>query len=193
LKVFFARRAFVDKTIENWELRADIAERLLELGFSAAARQISGPNAAHFDRGRLLLARASLLDRDGSAALTHVGGISGALADSIRGEAFRLLGDHKSAKSAFILAGDQEAAIEEAWRLGDWNTVLMHGTDAQREAIKNGVLRTELASADSENIDVAPESNLAEDGILARNRALLSESQAARAAINALLAETADN
>lgn len=192
LKVFFARRAFVDKTIKNWELRANMAERLIELGFSAPARQISGPNAAHFDRGRLLLARASLLDRDGSAALTHVAGISGVLADRIRGEAFRLLGDHESAKSAFMLAGDQEAAVDEAWRLGDWNTVLMHGTDAQRQAIKNGALRKEIASADGESVDVATDPQLAEDGILARNRALLAESLAARSALSALLAETAD-
>lgn len=198
LEVFFARQRAADVRRLDWTLRADLAQRLLNLGFSVEARRVAGPGAATFDRGRVLLARAALLDRDGPAALAHIGELSGDAADTIRGEAFRLLGDHKSAQASFISAGEMESAVSEAWRGGDWEMVAQAGSEPKRSVVERFAparLQGAPEAAGNPAVGLPGGAQLAapatqDDGPLSRNRAVLAQSQSMRSALMLLLKET---
>jgi len=154
-----------------------VAERLMSLGFAAAASPFVAAEAAgEAGRERVLLrARIALREgrpRQAEAALL---GLSGDDADLLRGEARSMAGDHAVAAEMFAAAGREDAARREAWLGGNWEWLA--GEDATAEA---AIARRRLAAP-------APEADTA-GAALAHHRDLIEDSATTRAAIAALLA-----
>ncbi|MGO4851671.1 hypothetical protein [Phaeovulum sp. W22_SRMD_FR3] len=206
LRNAFARKDLISSASLDWPLRADLARRMLSLGFGPQAREMAGLEALDHEDGRIILGKAALAEHDPARALTEIAGIETPEAAAIRGEALALLGDHTGAKEAYAAAGDQAAAVAEAWRSGDWGTVAEQGTEAQRAALAgfDGNLppadpaapleaTAPTAAADAAAAsDAAPADSppgIAPPATLAQNRALIEESKAAREALQALLAQ----
>ena len=68
------------------DTRLMLSARLVDLGFSSAARDVLGQDGRLYDQGRLLLAKAALAERDAPAALAYLSVQSGEEASRIRGE-----------------------------------------------------------------------------------------------------------
>ena len=210
LRSAFARKDLISSASLDWPLRADLARRMLALGFGPQAREMAGIEALDHEDGRIILGKAALAEHDPARALTEIAGIETQEAAAIRGEALALLGDHTGAKEAYTAAGDQAAAVAEAWRSGDWSTVAEKGTDAQRAALAgfdgnlppadpaaplepatpaaDGAAAPDAAAVDA---DVAADTppGIAPPATLAQNRALIEESKSAREALQALLSQ----
>lgn len=188
---YFANRDLIRPEEASAELRIALSERLLSFGFTDEARRMRGAEAGVTESGRLFLARAALADYDGAEALRQLDGFDGTEARRLRAEALRVLGRHDDAARAYLAAGAPEEAGIEAWRAGDWSEVATLDAGLRREAVTAfglvpGVTPTPLAAPPEPGPDgEAP-------GPLARNRALVEESRAARALIDALLADAGE-
>ncbi|PKP69766.1 MAG: hypothetical protein CVT82_09350 [Alphaproteobacteria bacterium HGW-Alphaproteobacteria-4] len=184
-EVTFVTEYFRSKSMilqqNDWPLQLQTAERLLVLGFPAEARQVLGPKAVRFDAGRLLRARAAIMQQDGAAALAEIAGLSGTEAARARADALRLTGDHDAARRAYLLLEALDLAGAEAWSAGDWSEVMRLGTPPQMALVK----ALGLAATEARDAADAP-------GSLAATRTLLAESRNARAALDLALAENAD-
>jgi hypothetical protein len=185
---YFANRDLINPEEASEDLRLALSERLLSFGFSDEARRMRGVDAGATETGRLFLARAALADYDGAEALRQLDGFDGTEARRLRAEALRVLGRHDDAARAYLAAGAPEEAGIEAWRAGDWAEVATLDAGLRREAVTAfglvpGVTPTPLAAPPEPGPDGE------EPGPLARNRALVEESRAARALIDALLAD----
>ena len=185
---YFANRDLIRPDEASEELRLALSERLLSFGFTDEARRMRGEDAGRTETGRLFLARAALADYDGAEALRQLDGFEGTEARRLRADALRLLGLHHEAAEAYLAAGAEAEAGQEAWRAGDWEEVAELDDGLRREAVTAfglvpGVMPPPLAPPPEPGPDgEAP-------GPLAQNRALLEESRAARAMIDALLAD----
>lgn len=173
-------------------LRQSLAARLVALGFPDPARSVLAAAPTPKAADRLLLARIALANRDPGAALRTVEGMESLAATRLRAEALATLGYHAGAAEAFAAAGDTAQAASSGWRAGDLATVQALGTPAQQEAV-TALLPPSAASA-SPGPNAPAASGAAEtgaaplpEGPLARNRALLAESEATRASLARLL------
>lgn len=196
----FAQAAALAR-ISDWPLQLRLAARLLDLGFTSEARRLLGPGANRFAEGRVLLARAALRERDGTAALAQLAGLADDEANRLRGAALALLGEHDAARRAYALAATAKIGDEtsheatgtaaaatlaaEAWRAGDWPLVAEIGTAAQRGA----VIGLGVAATPSEAATDTPEGT-PPPGPLTQAKALLNQSRGAREAVAELLRET---
>lgn len=169
LRSFYAQRAVIEACELPKATRLHLAERLLDQGFAPAARTTLS-TLGQGEEGRLLLARAALLEGDGPAALAHLGALDGAQAAALRAQAAALMGQYALARNAFLQAGDTDGARASAWRSANWDAVSQEGTKAQRDVLA---------------LYSAPPG--AEDGPLAASRALLARSRAERAAFATLM------
>ncbi len=180
----FATQYFANRTLvllqRDWALQMQTAARLLDLGFPAEARRVLGAEAVRTEEGRLLRARASLLEADGTAALAEITGLSGIEATRLRAEALRLTGDHDAARRAFERADDPARAAEEAWAGGAWAEAAVLGTESQRALLTAFGLGAPTPGTGPEQPEEAP---------LAASRALLANARAAREALEKMLAE----
>jgi len=176
---YFADRDLFDRADLPVDLRLDVAGRLLDSGFAAEARQALGP-ARTLAEGRMIVARAALVELDARQALALLAGMVGAEPAALRAEAYSLLSDHAAAAEAYRRAGLPDRAAAEHWRAGDWDAVRGNGTEPQR-----AVLALEpTADAAGPPGRLAPEEPVS----LASGQALLEESRLARDAWSALLA-----
>ncbi|MDP3863062.1 MAG: hypothetical protein Q8Q63_15925 [Phaeovulum sp.] len=166
----------------DWPLKIQTAERLLVLGFAAEARRVLGPEAVRLDAGRLLRARAAVQEGEGAAALAEIAGVTGDDASWVRADALRLVGEHAAAQRAYLLVDAVDQAGAEAWQAGIWPEVARFGSPAQRTLVAALGL-----SPNGEAAAVEP------PGPLAASRSLLEASRGARAALDLVLAETADD
>jgi hypothetical protein len=208
LRNAFARKDLISSANLDWPLRADLARRMLSLGFGTQAREMAGLEAMDHEDGRIILGKAALAEHDPATALSEIAGIETSEAAAIRGQALALLGDHTGAKEAYAAAGDQAASVAEAWRSGDWSTVAEKGTDAQRAALAGfdgnlppadpaatidpaAAIPAAAEAATAPDTAAAGETppGIAPPATLAQNRALIEESKAAREALQALLAQ----
>lgn len=156
-----------------------VAGRLIELGFPARADHYlaqGNPGATTTER-RLLRARAALAQMKPHRAEAHLLGLSGPEADSLRARASSMSGDHQAAQSLFAQLDLTAQMIEEAWLAEDWRTLRDSG-----DTLWSDVAEMATSLPGETGVDNA------ETGVLARNRALLEESSAARETITALLA-----
>lgn len=191
LRHYFSNRDMLDAAAAPGALRMAISERLLDQGFTDEARRVAGPGAQETETGRLFLARAALADDDPAAALWQLAGMNGAAATRLRGDALGRLGRHEEAAAAYLAADVPGQAGPEAWRAGDWAQVATLGSKAQRAAVEWFGLAAGAEERSAESLEAeAPGTSVAE-GPLARGRALLDDSRAARATLEALLGETA--
>ncbi len=177
---YFADRELFDRADPPVDLRLDVAGRLLEAGFAAEARQALGP-ARMVAEGRMIAARAALMERDTSQALALLAGMVGAEPAALRAEALGLAGDHAAAAEAYRRAGLPERAAAEQWRAGDWEAVRGSGTEPQRAVLALDPLQ----EAPGTEAPPPPEDPVSLAGV----QTLLEASRAARGAWSALLAE----
>jgi hypothetical protein len=173
------------------------------LGFGAEARHALAGAASGFPEGQLVLAQAALAEFDASRALAAIAGRDDPAAAAIRARALALAGDHRGAAAGLIRSGDLAAAAEQAWRGADWAEVARIGPEYRRSALRDlGLVDLPEAAisakvADAAGPDAAGQGAADQDattrqapvvaGPLARDRALLDESRAAREAIAALI------
>ncbi len=179
-------------------LRQALAGRMVNLGFPDQARAVLAAVPSPKAADRLLLARIALADRDPGAALRSIEGMAAPEAELIRAEALSALGYDAVASGAFAAAGEPAKAASASWRAGDLATAGALGTPEQRAAI--GAVAPGLVpvlapaaghgagrSADDLAVDPAEPTTAEALGPLARNRALLAESEATRASLEQLL------
>lgn len=140
-------------------LRAELAIRLLDIGFPDLAQEAMPPVEVARSQDRLLMSRAALAMGDARAALRSVAGLDGPEADGLRAEALAALGDHRAAAAAFQGAGRSDEALRAAWLAGDWATTAQLGTGATAQLAA-------LRAARAQPPDVLPASAaaLAPDG-----------------------------
>lgn len=186
---FFRRQSALLDAQPDWDLRQALAERLLSLGFAAEARLLLGDDPDLPEQARLLRARAHLVHRDGAAALRDIAGSDGPTAARLRGQALRLLGDHKSARDAFAAAGAPTDVAVEAWRGGEWSDAAISGNEERRAALVGlGLVPPRqggsLPGSGSPPPLVARDAD--EAGPLMRSKALLEGSQQVRLSVEAL-------
>lgn len=158
-----------------------VAQRLHALGFGDLALTVlSGPARGDLNRDRRMIrARIAIDSRRPRRAEAEVLGLQGPDADRIRAEAAALRGDHAEAARAFEALEETGRATREAWRAGDW---------ARVQSAQDGALSAAAALA-SETATPADPGMPDEAGVLARNRALLDRSSAARETLDRLLRE----
>jgi hypothetical protein len=170
------------------QVHEPIAARLIGLGFPEAGLAWLPPVEGRADL-LLLAARAELLRRDARAALRLLAGQPGAEADRLRAEAQLLLGDTRAAAATVAAAGDAAAAERLLWQARDWAAVAATGADPQRQAAAALALPTAtvplvLPTGGDDGAVTLP----LQPAPLARGRALVEDSAAARAALLAMLA-----
>ncbi len=148
------------------QTRLQLAKRLTDLGFGAAAQIWIGP-----DGDPLALAAAELAAGQARAALTRLAGRPGAGAAALRARALLALGDPGTA--ADLLAGEAEGdpaqQISARIQARDWDVLR-----------KSGPATWQAATAE---LQPTPRSG----GPLTDGRAILTQSAATRAAVEALL------
>lgn len=162
-------------------VRQALARRLVEAGFAESALMWTGAVTAGGQAlpatlepsDRLLSAEAELLRRNPLGALRQLEGMEGPQEDALRLRALVALEDER-AESLAVVLGDDTTVATLARHTGDWNTVAEVGPELWgKAAIHSGPVKRGEAPP------------------LAQSRALLAESAAARADIEALLNATA--
>lgn len=179
----FLRHAIVPaKEIMNTALDEEtlalIARRLLDLGFPAQAHGwLGAPGPVATDETRLLAGKIALASRDAHGAIHAVDSVSGPAAAEIRGHALIQLGNPQEAAHA-LMESDDEALRDRAFLLsGDWAHLETFGATHIQP-----VAHFAQSPPDPESATIADDVHP-----LASGAALVRESEAARAAIDALL------
>ena len=175
-------------------LRQALATRMVALGFPDQARSVLAAGPAPKAADRLLLAKIALANRDPGAALRLVEGMESPAATRLRAQALAAFGYHAGAAGAFAAAGESAEAASSGWRAGDLATVQALGSPAQQAAVA-ALLTPVIVAASPEpgatvasgGADAVPGAAPLPEGPLARNRALLAESEATRASLAKLL------
>ena len=150
----------------------ETASRLMDRGFPDLALAWLSPLAEDYDdESRLLAARAHLALRDASAVSVLLAGMESADAALLKADAITQLGDMQAAAGILIEAGEDTAGQRRVSWTQDWEVVAGSGPESWREAA-GLVVNSEVETA---------------SGPIARGTALVAESAAARAKIEALL------
>jgi hypothetical protein len=164
-----------------------VAGRLLDLGFPEQALGWLGPVAAtDAPPRRLLAARAALALRDARRAGQLVAGMDDPEAQHIRAAAVLQLGDAAAAAEALDRAGDAAGRDRALTWTQDWPLLAETGADPWKSAAALTVAAAEAAGSAED--PALPPGQAGATGPLARSTALVAESAAARAAVEALLA-----
>ncbi|MGB3312978.1 MAG: hypothetical protein WBB85_01085 [Albidovulum sp.] len=188
LTAYFEERALLT-SVTDADLRLSLAQRLADAGFGDEVRALLSDGSGHTEAGRLLLAQVALTDFKPTAALAEVAGLPGQEAMNIRARAFAMDGDHLAAAKTLAALGQAEPAALAAWRGGDW----AGAAEATPDAIQRAIRDFRLVPEDSPSIAALSGADVAEPeptGELAKGRALLAGSQAARMTVTDLLAAT---
>jgi len=139
LRNLFAHWKPVLASAKQVDLRFEVANRLLGLGFEDTATTILTQAKSPSDKDLLLMGKAALASHDAAAALTHLAGIAGPEAARLRAQALALIGEHGAAQIAYANANDLEGSLREAWRDGDWEFVREHAADTERDFVETFV------------------------------------------------------
>ncbi len=155
-----------------------VAARLLKAGFTErASRVLAGGAEADAGRARRLLRAEIALAQDlPRQALADLLGLVGRDANLLRAQARSLAGDHAAARELFEASGDSDRARREAWLAGEWRA-LSDTEDPARASLATAL----QGPAPDTATGTAPEK------VLARNRALLEQSDALDAALSKFL------
>lgn len=175
------------------------AQRLQDLGFPEAALAWLGPvDTASDPPRRILAARAALALRDARAAGALVSGMDTPDAQAIRAAAVLQLGDATAAAQALDRAGDTAGRDRALAWAQDWPALAKAGSAPwQAAAEMTGVPAAPAAGPGDAPPPAAPPdapSDAPPDapaGPLAQGAALVADSAAARAAVEALLTSVA--
>lgn len=155
-----------------------LAERLLALGMAENAlnwvAEASQPDP-------VLLAQIQLQRRDGAAALRALTGLDSPEAVVMRAQALQLLGDDVAAAQVYAQAGDSTAEMRALNTARKWDEVSARGPDVWKKVAD----QVAPPIAEAQKVPTLP------TGPLATGKALVENSVATRAAIDALLAQVA--
>lgn len=167
-----------------------IARRLIDLGFPDAGLAWLPPTDGDAERV-LLAARAELTRRDARAALRVLAGATGPEAELLRAQAQVQLGDPAGASTAFAAAGDAVAAERALWQGRNWGAIAGSQADPALAAAAALAL-PDLLQTDPVVVLPPPADGIAaailpQPTTLARGRALIEDSAAARATVAAML------
>jgi tetratricopeptide (TPR) repeat protein len=157
--------------------RRKLAERLLALGMTKNALHWQ-PDESQADP--TFMAQIQLHRQDGAAALRALTGIETPEALAMRAQALNLLGENAAAAQVYAQAGDADAEMRALGLAQHWQDLSARGPDGWKQVADHVVTPVSLR-ADS----------VAVGGPLAMGKALVDESAATRAAVDALLAKVA--
>ena len=167
------------------DLRQALADRMVTLGFPRAALTTLAASGKPKPPDLLILAKIALTQDDAANALRLLDGLTGPGAALIEANALTKLGYHAKAALAFQRAQLAAETASAGWRSGNARVVEQFGTDQQKAAvIALNAKPNEPAAANNTGFSASPSPPL---GPLARNRALLAQSQATRETLAALL------
>ncbi|PCD75920.1 hypothetical protein [Pseudothioclava arenosa] len=186
LKTYFSHREKILRVSLKADTRLKIAERLVELGFSAAARDALNAETRALGRGRRVLAQTALAEKDGPAALAYLSGLNGAAEDRLRAEALMLLGDYSAALEHFEQTGARPEAVQAAWLAGNWGVIEETGGAEEQEFLRAFEIAGGATPPGSDMTSQAT-GNGEDAAALTRARGLLRKSEAERAALDQLL------
>ncbi len=175
-----------------------IARRLIDLGFPAAAQTWLAVFTPLSPDEEILRATALVAQGSLDAAITVARALPGKNAAQVLGEAYSGLGNYAGAAKAYAASGSPAKQGAAAWRAQDWQTAAQLGADAERQAIKLALTaqaggRDAVSTQSNVSADATPTSATGAQkqdppNVLANDRALVTESRAARTALEALLA-----
>lgn len=151
--------------------RRAIATRMLDLGFADEARDVLNVVQETPEReDRFLFARAALMQGSAQVAVGYLAGIDGVEAELMRARAFQAAKDETRAAEIFEGLDKISEAARSAWRGGDFSRVERIGSPQEQTVAS-------LANEQPPNPELG----------LEKNRTLLAQSAASRAALNELI------
>lgn len=116
----------------SYAARLALADRLLTLGFAERAADVIAPvPALGSPEERLVRARLALASRQPGQAIQYLAGLETPVADGLRAEAARALGDLSAAARFYAEAGETGKQAALAWQIRDWSTVREAGPDTR--------------------------------------------------------------
>jgi hypothetical protein len=118
--IYFARRDLLAEAGADIALQLDLADRLARLGFAEDVGHVLEGDAGQTDRGQMLLASAALNQFEPQKALDLLAGSAAPNVDTLRAQAYQMLGDQAAAMGAYDRSGAREAAANAAWAAGNW-------------------------------------------------------------------------
>lgn len=156
-----------------------IASRLIGLGFHEAAQEFIPSDVPGEDgrERRVLRSTAFLAGGSGELALAELMGLEGEQVERLRADAFAAIGDHAQS-SAILKSLDPDAAVRAATRANDWRELADTATGPTQDFARL------LLEPEPPDFDLSQEP-------LARSRALLQQSEAARATLQQFVNGTA--
>lgn len=159
------------------EEKIKLAVRLMDLGFAESAQEVvtAIPDRPRITDRQILAARAALALGQPFQAQAELIGIVDARAEPLRAMAKEMAGAHKDAHEIFLRSGQQADAINAAWLAPEWRELVSAETP----------IFGQLAS-----LGDPPPFQAEAEGMLARTIETLSESEAARATLAAVLSAT---
>jgi len=181
LTTYFGHRNALNRVDIPRSARIALAERLIDLGFASAGREVLSRAAEPLSAEHLLMARAALSERDAPAALSYLNDISTKDAARLRGFALQMLGEHAAALAEFEKTDAPVAASAEAWRSGAWDHVMQNGSEQQKTLLSTYGLAGTDRHVNESSVETQP------PGPLARAGALLARSASERQALQELL------
>ena len=177
---FATRPGKLNKTSLKEQVANDIAQRLLSLGFPQVAATYVPPLAsgpAETER-KLMRARIALMTDRPHQAMLQLIGINLPDAIDLRAQAKSMAGEHDIAEILFSQSGMAQEAMRQAWLDENWPSLRKH------EDPSIAALAQKLSSP------TLVDEGFSEDQVLARNAAMIEDSQSMRALIRALLDST---
>ncbi|WP_172297624.1 hypothetical protein [Pseudoruegeria sp. HB172150] len=176
----------LDQTEEADAVRRAIADRLIAIGLTEAARaQMSQDSTIPTVEDRLLYARAYLEERRPDLVIGYLAGLESIEAKEMRAKALEMANEYTQAAETYTELGDEAARARALWRSEDWSAAseIVEGVEKEAAALAGG-------TSAPLNIPEPPGGETATEvpGALAQSRALLDESREARRILERLLA-----
>lgn len=176
-------------------IRRAIAMRFLSVGLSATARSVlEGVGEPPDKDDRALFARAALLDQRPDIAVGYLAGLDDSEANILRAESLEAAGEYERAAQLFESLGQPDRAISSAWRGGIWSSLAERDIGALATAAALMIGRP-VPAFEQSSPEGTPAPELMEvagpDPVtpLAQSQALIDQSRATRAVLDALFDE----
>lgn len=158
--------------------RREVATRLGDFGLVDLSEAVLVAAGDPGVEDRLILARGAIASLQPAVALTELDGLSGEAAGRARARAYEMMRRYDLATAEYRKLSLVNEERHAAWRAGDWDTVEALGSAEERTAAS--LMRGGAAPDDLTEEDTPQAGQQVPEGVIARNRELLSRSSAAR-------------
>jgi len=160
-----------------------LGTRFLDLGFPDVATQVlTTQDTMETEPYRLVLARAALSAGFPVRAEATLSGLGGKEATALTARARARAGNHAAAAETYATVSMVAESDRQSWLSGDWPRLT-----ATEDALIASAARLMTSDPITDQQMERAEPNASEEGVLARNRQLLKESDDARETLAALL------